>query len=251
MRGTRRRLLAGLASLTLAGCLPRAALPPDGAVLGWRLVPGEELLYAATTSRDGVERVEHWVYRVRDVEAPGTAVLEARLVGFGVPADDANPEQAAARDLEEARLSATPVRLRLTSQGHLEQVEAGPWDTALVHRLLGLRLPSEPVTVGSAWSDEGLVKSLALAFPPEVQARLDGTTSLSGWDRGAELAARLSTEAQATALDASGEPDPEVGPIEVRGEATWEVRTGRLRARTVTVTWEGVEPLELGLVLLD
>ena len=60
---------------------PRALPIAEPMVLGWRLVPGDQLVYDHSViwqanPKESSRRVERWTYLVRDVDPQGIATLE-------------------------------------------------------------------------------------------------------------------------------------------------------------------------------
>lgn len=236
------------------------ALPAATTVLGWRLVPGQQLRYRLTTAWEATDqqrtRVEEWTYEVSAVDGRGDATLEGRLTAFGVALDAQGAalqedRYHRAREAERDRRSAEPVTLTLSMDGRLVELSAGAWSDALPHRLLGLRLPEEAVDPGDDWPDPTLARPFADLWPPSVDLEVDGRHGLEGLYRldGAPMA-------KVTSHGAAGPGDGDLPPISLGGESWWDLRQGRLHSRVLDVNWETTEAqgpgdLRLSLETLD
>ncbi len=231
------------------------ALPAAESVLGWRLVPGQQLRYRLTTAWEAQDqvrtRVEEWQYEVTQVDGRGDAWLEGRLTAFGValdalggPVDE--DRYLRARQAERDRRSAEPVSLVLSMDGRLVDLAAGPWSDALPHRLLGLRLPQQGVSPGDDWPDPTLARPFADLWPPSVDLEVDGHHALSGLFRvdGAPMA-KVHSEG------AAGPGAGDLPPIGLSGDSWWNLRLGRLHARDLAVDWETTETQGPGQLLLS
>ena len=206
--------------------------------LGWRLVPGQAMHYAFTTThrRPGEERGrrEHWSYLVRDLDDEGVLYLEGRLTGFGAGIVEGPPvDEAALRAAEAAereRLSAQVLGLELSMDGRL-RVHRGDWGDTLPHRLLGLRLPVEPVAPGDEWSDPAAARPFADLLPVGVDLEVAATNRLEGiYDVDGRPAARISTRGAVRPT----RRDLDSG-IWVQGESWWDLQSGWLIERTLTL----------------
>jgi hypothetical protein len=236
------------------------ALPAAQAVLGWRLVPGQQLRYRLTTSWIAPDqertRVEEWVYEVTQVNGRGDAWLQGHLTAFGV-AMDAQGELVdesrylLARQAERDRRSAEPVTLTLSMDGRLFDLSAGTWSDALPHRLLGLRLPEAGVSPGDNWPDPTLARPFADLWPASVDLEVDGRHGLEGLYRvdGAPMA-------RVTSKGAAGPSAGDLPPIALSGESWWDLRLGKLHERNLRATWQTTDvqspgDLHLSLESLD
>ncbi len=229
-------------------------------MLGWRLVPGQQLRYRLTTTWEAADqermRVEEWTYEVTQVDNRGQALLVGQLSAFGVALDTqgravAESRYSRARQAERDRRSSEPVTLTLSMDGRLVELVAGSWSDALPHRLLGLRLPEFGVSPGDDWPDPTLARPFADLWPPSVDLEVNGRHGLEGLYRlgGAPMAKVLSQ-------GAAGPGSGDLSPIALEGEAWWNLRQGRLHARELQAQWEtsasrGPGDLQLSLEALD
>jgi hypothetical protein len=249
--------------LALACHTPPREVPIGEVSLGWRLAPGMELTYHLRTTHvvgsDTVLRDELWHYLVRRVDDRGTYSLEGRLealdasiVSDGVPLDPA--ALAPAIDEELARLE--PISLSLSLDGRMDQLEAGSWSDALPHRLLALRLPSEPVQAGSRWNDAETARSFTSLIPAARDLDVAGTHRLEElrWHRGSrrpwaargELVAVVSTEAMVRPDDAR------FPTLDIQGSTSWDLEAGRLLQRSLFICERGgTDPDQSGSLQIE
>ena len=230
------------------------ALPASESVLGWRLVPGQQLRYRLTTAWEAEDqlrtRVEEWQYEVTEVDLRGNALLEGRLTAFGVALDahgEPIPEDRylRARQAERDRRSAEPVTLTLSMDGRLVDLAAGPWSDALPHRLLGLRLPQQGVSPGDDWPDPTLARPFADLWPTAVDLEVDGRHALEGlYKVGGSPMAQVNSEG------AAGPGSGDLPPIRLSGSSWWDLRRGRLHSRELAVDWQTSDPQGAGQLML-
>ena len=248
----------------LAGCAgrtgPRAGLELGELTLGWRLVPGMELTYACTTTYtqgqqrvEELSRVEHWSYLVRDLDE-GIASLEGRLTAFGagltVDGLAVGADQLAAGEAEEIeRLSALTVDLALAMDGRV-QITSGSWADRLPHRQLGLTLPEGAVSVGDDWPDPTAARPYADLLPMGLELEISATSRLEDVVlRDGLTQARIVTEGYVRPADTQ-----QTGGVFLEGAAWWDLRSGRLLERTLTLTLpdtEEAERLTIALRLIE
>jgi len=245
--------LLGLLACTGSGGLE--SLPGTDTVLGWRLVPGQQLRYRLTTTWEAEDqnraRVEDWTYTVTGVDGRGVAELVGRLTAFGVALDQGGEaltedRYARAREAERDRRGAEPVGLVLSMDGRLVDVAAGEWSDALPHHVLGLRLPESAVAPGASWPDPTLARPFADLWPPTVDLEVDGHHTLEGLYREAGVPL-----AKLVSQGAAGPGAGDLPPIRLEGEAWWDLRVGRLASRSLAVTWETGDGAGPGTLLLD
>ena len=117
-------------------------------MLGWRLVPGQQLRYRLTTTWEAADqermRVEEWTYEVTHVDNRGQALLVGQLSAFGV-----------ALDTQGGQLALLPpgafgidsrAQVAELSGRTLDEVEEAPSDT-----LLYAAVQPVPVQLGSVY----------------------------------------------------------------------------------------------------
>ncbi len=234
-------------SCALRGLEGTRLAPEDPVLLGWRLVPGQELAYAFTTTHTldelSVTREEHWSYLVRDVDADGVAYLEGRLTAFGVQGVEGAAE---AQEAEEARLSEAPVALSLAMDGRLVDLHGQSWGDQLVHRMLAVKLSETAVTVGDAWEDPAVVRPLVDVLPVGVDVALEASQTFEGlYARGGRVQTRLRTRAALSADRA------ELPGIWVQGDAWWDLQDGQLASRTLQLSLLGQDGGDPGVLTLE
>lgn len=202
-------------------------------VLGWRWVPGQELVYQGRTelilSEGRMGRSEVWTYLVREVDRRGTATLEARRVGLG-----GGLEGEPGRHPLPSGPRAEQLGLRLTMDGLLEDFHPEGFGAGWPHRALALRLPERPVEIYDEWPDAQLVRAFAGLLPLGDDLELRGSSRLAGLelDQGRHRA-RLSSE---------GRIRTEEGlEVRVKGAATWDADRGLLAERSLAA-WLQPEP---------
>lgn len=239
-------MVAGLTALC-AGCgsrRPPAPEPLSGpVVLGWRLVTGSEHTWRTVVRHQvgphQVSRAEAWTYRVRELDSSGTALLQGRLTGFGAGRVDADgnlvPGTEAELLAEQERLG--PVALRLTSYGEIQDLTTARFADGLVHRMLGLRLPSWAVTTGDEWPAPGLAQWFGRLL--EGQAPVEATAICKLTSVEHELAPLIR-------LQSLGEARVPEGPRVVFEDTTrFNAERGLLQEREVTARLDGPAPTGL------
>ncbi|MBN1335700.1 MAG: hypothetical protein JXB39_07040 [Deltaproteobacteria bacterium] len=252
----------GLLLLLLASChRPPTSYPEEAITLGWRLAPGMELTYrlASRYAQGGqtVVREETWTYLVRSVDDLGSFSLEGRIVGLearieeqGTAMDSERVE--AAIEAERERLTGDPVAFTLSMDGRIATLDAPSWADGLPHRLLGLRLPTDPVREGDRWPDPAAGRPFVDLVPAGLAVDVNGVHRLealswAGHQRRSRfrgpwhLDALFSTEAIVRPDDAR------VPALVLSGSATWNLDLGRLESRTLEVEERGgTSPGEAG-----
>jgi len=236
-----------LLSCALRGLEGTRLAPEDPVLLGWRLVPGQELDYAFTTTHtvdeEAVVREEHWSYLVRDVDIDGVAYLEGRLTAFGV---EGVAEAAEAVAQEEARLAAEPVGLSLAMDGRLVELHGQGWGDQLVHRLLAVKLSADAVTPGATWEDPAVARPVVDLLPLGLEIALEATQTFEGiYARGGRVQALLRTRA-AVSADRADLPG-----VWVHGDAWWDLEAGTLASRTLELSLLGHEGGDPGVLTLE
>lgn len=234
-------------SCALRGVEGTRLAPEDPVMLGWRLVPGQELSYAFTTTHtvddQSLVREEHWTYLVRDVDAEGVAYLEGRLTAFGVQGVEDADE---AREAEEARLAEAPVGLSLAMDGRVVDLHGQSWGDQLVHRVLAVKLADVAVTVGDSWEDPAVVRPLVDVLPVGVDVALEASQTFEGlYARGGRVQARVRTRAALSADRA------ELPGIWVQGDAWWDLQAGQLASRTLELSLLGQDGGDPGVLTLE
>lgn len=210
-------------------------------VLGWRLVPGDQLVYDHSVTwqlgaSESTRRVERWTYLVREVDPQGVATLEGSLTALGVEhirEGQTTPEPLLALALseEKARLSQDSVLIELAMDGRLVEVRGLGWSDALSHRLLGLQLSGEGVSDSSTWPDPVLARPYADLLPVSLDVEVSGSQELLGlFDDQGELRVSLASQGLVRSVDDGG---PQV---RLQGSAWWDPLTGRLVSRELLVS---------------
>lgn len=239
---------------------PKSLAITDPMVLGWRLVPGDQLVYDhsvlwQSSPQESTRRVERWTYLVRDVDDQGVATLEGSLNALGVEhivQGQVTPEPMLALALaeEKERLSQDSVNIQLAMDGRLIGVTGVPWSDSLSHRLLGLQLSGEGITEQSTWPDPVLARPYADLLPMSLDVEVSGSHTVAGlYDDQGEL--RLSLVSEGLVRSTSGGPQ-----VELQGQSWWDPQTGRLVSRTLTAqigNLSTTDPgtLEIGLELAE
>lgn len=229
-------VLLGCAHLSDSGPQRSVHSSPESAVIGWRLVPGQELSYSHTVrlvrGTNEVSRTEHWSYLVREVDEEGSALLEGRLTGLGALIQNEG-ELARGEGFETLmrnesdRISDSKVWVTLSIDGRILAVDGLDWSEGLVHRALGLNFPADPVEPGSVWPDPESIapfRSLVpaeVAILPSVQA---GVVTIY------EDAGGVFADIEMRGSIVAGGDD--VPKIEMQGEATWDLVLGQLVTRS-------------------
>ncbi len=250
-----------LSLLGLLGCWERQGAEPqilaqaDPVVLGWRLVPGEHLRYALTSTWTSAEqvhtRVEHWDYTVSTIDSD-LSLLRGRLEALG--AEVLLEGQPTTLGLEEARESekqrmSRPIELTLAMDGRLVALEGAGWSDALPHRLLALRLEHEAIEPGARWPDPVIARPYAELLPPQVDLVVEGYETLEGlYQVDGRIQARVTTRGAVRPVD------PTIPGVWISGEAWWDLQSGQLTSRTLRVTLDDEgEPglLELSVERLE
>lgn len=232
-------LLLGCAHLSEPGGSSMEA-PPESAVIGWRLVPGQELSYRYTVrllrGDTEVSRTESWVYWVREVSPAGEALLEGRLTGLGTLVRQEN-QQLSAESLqgverqERERLEEQTVWVRLSMDGYVVSVSGLAWEDALLHHSLALVFPEEPLQVGSLWPSPGTLAPYQNLMPPETEISSRSESRLTSY-YSADGAVYASVEFEGE-IQAGGEDLPQIAS---HGKASWDLRAGQLHERVQSVT---------------
>ena len=251
-----------LLTLVLSACIRAptlTALSPEPVVLGWKLVPGQELTYTLTThwlrGEEGLHRVEQWTYLVREVDPDGVAQLEGRLTGLGATQTTSDGPPIAMSDdefaSERSRLAQSPITLRLAMDGRLGSLPQGDWADTLPHRLLGLQFPEHPIQPGDRWPNPALARPFSNFLPAETVREMGATVQFVGLFQGEALLAQFRSKGQITAETA-------LAPLTLAldGESWWEPETGQLRERWIRGELrQGEDPvsgrLEIHLELSD
>lgn len=248
-------LLGACAHLPAVGPIKPVEEAPETAVMGWRLVPGQELSYAYTVrllrGNDEVGRTEHWTYLVKEVSEEGVALLEGRLTGFGAVLKEedvllSEAELLVAQRKEMERLQDVRVWLNLGMDGQLQGVDGLDWEDALIHHLLGLTFPSGAVKVGDQWSDPATISPYVELLPPEVAilpSSRQGLVAFRG-ERGGFFAV-IESEGEVVA------GDEDVPRIVLTGEAQWDLVSGALESRNVWLSLSQYDAPFGGQLLLE
>jgi hypothetical protein len=230
-------LLGACAHLPSAGSTVKV---PEEAVLGWRLVPGQELSYAHSVrllrGNDEVGRTEHWTYLVREVNEQGVALLEGRLTGFGavLRLDDVvvpDVELLLAQTKERERLQEARVWVSLGMDGRLHGVDGLPWEDTLSHHLLGIYFPSDALVVGERWSDPGAISPYVQLVAPQVAILPTAHQQLISIE--AEEGVVFAEIESEGAVILGGE---EVPRLILRGRAQWDLVSGALETRRLELS---------------
>ena len=242
--------------LILLGCFGRATNEPtplseaEPVVLGWRLVPGEQLRYELsstwTSDQQVHTRVERWDYTVSSLDSD-LSYLEGRLVALGaevmVDGEPALVGLDQAREAEKQRLS-EPVGLTLAMDGRLVELQGADWADGLPHRLLALQLQHEAVEAGERWPDPVVARPYAELLPPQVDLTVEGYQTYEGlYEVDGRVLAKISTRG------AVQPTEPGVPGVWISGEGWWDVQAGRLDTRRLQVTLD--DEGEPGLLELE
>jgi hypothetical protein len=144
---TRRHLIqGGLSALGLMACkAPPAPVwlsSVDGPIrIGWRLIPGDPLHYTTTLTRSvgslSQRKEEFWEYLPMELDENNQTAIRGRRLKPTAPSQQ--------------------ILFRLGLSGSLHTTDVKDFSAHLPHSLLGLTLPSEPVSVGESWKDPELL----------------------------------------------------------------------------------------------
>ena len=249
-------LMFGCAHVQLGGkVLPRESQEVNEAVLGWRLVPGQELNYAYDVRvfrrEFEIGRTEHWNYLVKSVDDQGVAILEGRLTAFGalVLENGTAVSSADLVDVEEAekkRLADVRVWVTLSSDGHVQAVDGLDWEDAFLHHQLGFALPRQAVQPGVRWKDPVTLIPLINLLPPEVAVLPKAEAVLEGFlNQDGQHFALIQTQGSIVA------GDKDVPQLTVSTEVQWDLNAGALATRKTTATLQQYESPFGGLLIIE
>lgn len=249
-------LALGLLSCGLRQRGPKPLPISEPMVLGWRLVPGDQLVYDhsvtwSASEAESTRRVERWTYLVREVDAQGVATLEGSLTALGVEhiADgEVSPEPllALALSQEKERLSQDAVVLELAMDGRLVSLSGMSWSDSLSHRLLGLQLSGEGVSALSSWPDPVLARPYADLLPMSLDVEVSGSQQLVGlFDDDGELRVSLLSEGLVRTTDGAG---PQVL---LSGSGWWDPLAGRLVSRELLVSVAKLDGTDPGTLKIE
>jgi len=248
---------ASVLFLTLLSACHHVETPaPDQATtLGWRLAPGTSLSYRYLTllnlDGDAVTRREEWRYLVRSADEKGSFAMEGHFVTLGasITHDEKSLGDAAIRTplrTERERLGAETVRFTLSLDGRMDDVDAGTWSDAMVHRLLNLRLPVDPIRIGEQWPDPSVARPFSDPIPSTILVQVSGTQrltsissthhrakSLFGPDSPPHIHAIIETSAAVLPEDAR------FPAMDIEGRTEWDLAAGVLEHRTLDVHQRG------------
>ncbi|MED5371504.1 MAG: hypothetical protein VX899_10850 [Myxococcota bacterium] len=224
-------------------------------VLGWRLIPGDQLVYDLSSTwrvgeADTVQRVERWSYLVRDVDPQGVARLEGSLIAIGVDRvqggrRSADPVLAEALEQEKARLSQDQVVVEIAMDGRLVDLRGLPWADSLTHRLLALQLSADAVDASSAWPDPVLARPYADLLPVPLDVEVSGEQRVQGlYEQGGGLRLRIDGSGQVRATE--GGPQ-----IHLQTQSWWDPQAGRLVERSLQVEMANLSVADPGILLLE
>ena len=247
-------LLLGCAHFSTSGNQFREAVP-EVAVIGWRLVPGQELNYRHTVrllrgDRE-IARTESWAYLVRDVTPTGEVLLEGRLTGLGTLRREKNTilsqaSLAQVEQLERDRLGSQTVTIRLSLDGHVLSVSGLSWEDSLPHHALGLVFPDNPIEVGHTWAYPGSIAPYRNLVPPEVNIVPQTEIRLvSFYSNENGVFASVDFQGQ---IQAGGEGLPQ---IETHGEGVWDLVSGQLYQQKQRVSLSQYSEPFGGLLLIE
>ena len=234
---------------------PRPLPMTEPMVLGWRLIPGDQLVYDHSVfwqsgPQESTRRVERWTYLVRDVDAQGIATLEGSLNALGVEhvvdgLVTPEPSLALALAQEKERLSQDSVILQLSMDGRLIGVTGVPWSDSLSHRLLGLQLSGEGIQEQSTWPDPVLARPYADLLPMSLDVEVSGSHQVQGlYDDHGEL--RLSLVSEGLVRSTSGGPQ-----VELAGQSWWDPQAGRLVSRALTARVGNLSTTDPGTLTIE
>ena len=251
-----------LALTFLVGCIhlpsqgvPNHVVPPESALIGWRLVPGQELNYQHTVrllrGDSEVARTESWVYLVEEVSPSGEALLQGRLTGLGTLVREdrsllSGASRARVEERERERLEKTSVWIRMSTDGHVSSVSGLSWEDALPHRALGLVFPKDPVRVGMTWPNPESLAPYRNLVPSNAESVPSGQTQLvSFYAKNGSVFADLEFEGQ---IQTGSDDLPQ---IETQGEAQWDLMTGQLYEQSQRVSLSQYSEAFGGLLMIE
>lgn len=234
---------------------PRSLPISEPMVLGWRLVPGDQLVYDHSViwqagPQKSTRRVERWTYLVRAVDSQGIATLEGSLTALGVEQildGQVTPEPLLTLALseEKERLSQDSVQILLAMDGRLVEVTGVSWSDSLSHRLLGLQLSGEGIVEQSTWPDPVLARPYADLLPMSLDVEVSGSHRVAGlYDDQGEL--RLSLLSEGLVRSTNGGPQ-----IELEGQGWWDPQTGRLVYRELTARIGNLSTTDPGTLTIE
>lgn len=234
---------------------PRSLPITEPMVLGWRLVPGDQLVYDHSviwqaSPKESSRRVERWTYLVRDVDPQGIATLEGSLTAMGVEQIldgriTPEPLLTLALSEEKERLSQDSVQVLLAMDGRLVGVRGVSWSDSLSHRLLGLQLSGEGITEQSTWPDPVLARPYADLLPVSLDVEVSGSHRVAGlYDDQGEL--RLSLLSEGLVRSTNGGPQ-----VELEGQGWWDPQTGRLVSRELTARVGNLSTTDPGSLTIE
>lgn len=213
--------------------------------LGWRWVPGTSFTFHSVVTRTSgavaVARGEAWTYTALDLDPTGVVTLHGALVGFGATVTERgeeieDPSLKAAR--EKARAEApTEVDMRLRLTGRLVDCSDESFASGLPHRLLGMRLPADPVAPGAVWDDPSFALAFARLLPVELPVRVASRTTFRAFEEG-ERGWQAHLEHQGTVFTTDGGP-----VLRVNGSTLWDADPGAIASRRIEVRLEPDEPM--------
>jgi hypothetical protein len=234
---------------------PRSLPITEPMVLGWRLVPGDQLVYDHSviwqaSPQESTRRVERWTYLVRDVDPQGIATLEGSLTALGVERildGQVTPEPLLTLALseEKERLSQDSARILLAMDGRLVEVTGVSWSDSLSHRLLGLQLSGEGIMEQSSWPDPVLARPYADLLPMSLDVEVSGAHTVAGlYDDQGGL--RLSLLSEGLVRSTNGGPQ-----VELEGQSWWDPQTGRLVSRELMARVENLSTTDPGTLTIE
>ena len=232
----------------LAACRRRAAVDLSGLAptvrLGWRWVPGTSFTFQSVVTRTvesvAIARGEAWTYTAFDLDPTGVVALRGALVGFGATVtshgeESTDPTLKAAR--EQARREApSEVDLRLRLTGRVVSCSDEGFASGLPHRLLGVRLPPDPVAPGASWDDPAFALAFARLLPVELPTRVVTRTTFRAFEE-AEGGWQAHLEHQGTISTTDGGP-----VLRLAGSTVWDTDPGAIASRRVEVRLDPDEP---------
>ena len=247
-------LIVGCAHLPSVGSSGGVGAP-DSAVIGWRLVPGQELHYQHTVRllRGDAEiaRTESWAYLVREVSPTGEVLLEGRLSGLGALVREERrllnaKSLSGVEEQERVRLGEQTVWVKLSTDGDVISVSGLSWEDSLPHRSLGLAFPRDSVEVGMSWPNPDSVSPYRSLVPPEVPISPRAEIQLVSFlVEGEGVYASLEFQGH---IRAGGQDLPH---IETQGEVLWDLVAGQLYQKSQRVSLSQYQEAFGGLLLIE